>query len=99
MSKVSQTISPVKLILSSRFNPNIALPLPQRLRILTPIKLSYSVDPQAEQNRAPCALICRQRPQATGAPVCGAHGTLTVTFNGWPQPGIAIPSIAAIPAA
>jgi hypothetical protein len=60
---------------------------------------AYNAAPQAEQKREPTGLVWRQRKQASSVPGCGAGGMLTVTLHGWPHPGIAMPSIAAIPAA
>ena len=60
---------------------------------------SQRLVPHPEQKCAPCGLVCPQRRQASSVPGCGAGGTLMVTFHGWPHPGIAIPRVAAIPAA
>ncbi len=61
--------------------------------------LSYSAFPHPEQNRAVAGFVCPQRPQAVSVPGCAAGGIFSITFTGWPQPGIGIPSMAAIPAA
>jgi hypothetical protein len=61
----------------------------------------YSEPPQDEQNLAPAGFVWLQRVHALR--VLGwdiaVGGTFTVTFKGWPQAGIGMPSAAAMPAA